>query len=198
MKRSLPLPRSFILFPSVLLKPIHTRRSDRSRTDEAQYFRRINVVCVMPPPTSPMLLPDTPDSTPEPSISSSTSRKSSRTREDGEESDSQHPPAVMSSFWRARPAIHIATKQRSVSVTPPPTPPMLLPDTPDSTPGPSPSTSCTSSKRSHTPEDGEECDSQHHGVPIGSSPAQRRRRRAAVKKGWKGWVEGSPPPPSRN
>ena len=105
-------------------------------------------------------------------------------------------PAVMSSFWRARPAIHIATMQRSVSVTPPPTSPMLLPDTPDSTPGPSisSSTSRTSSKRPHTPEDGEEFDSQHHGVSIVSSPAQPRKRRVAVKKGWKGWVEGSPPP----
>jgi hypothetical protein len=27
-----------------------------------------------------------------------------------------------------------------------------------------------------------------------SSPSQQRRKRVAVKKGWKGWVEGSPPP----
>jgi hypothetical protein len=98
-----------------------------------------------------------------------------------------------SSFWRARPAIHIATMQRSVSVTPPPTWPMLLPSTPDSTPGPSisSSTSRTSSKRPHTPDDGEGFDSQHHTV---SAPPQHRKRRVAVKKGWKGWVEGSPPP----
>ena len=103
-------------------------------------------------------------------------------------------PATTSSFWRARPAIHIATMQRSVSVTPPPTSPVLLPSTPDSTPGPSisSSTSRTSSKRPHTPDDGEDFGSQHHSVV--SAPPQPRKRRAAVKKGWKGWVEGSPPP----
>lgn len=104
--------------------------------------------------------------------------------------------ASTSSFWRARPAIHIATMQRSVSVTPPPTSPMQLPSTPDSTPGPSisSSTSRTSSKRPHTPDDGEEFDSQHHGLSIASASSQPRKRRVAVKKGWKGWVEGSPPP----
>jgi len=103
-----------------------------------------------------------------------------------------------SSFWRVRPAIHIATMQRSVSVTPPPTSPMLFPSTPDSTPGPSnsSSTSRTSSKRPHTPDDDEELDSQHPNVSIVSPPPppQPRKKRVAVKKGWKGWVEGSPPP----
>jgi len=120
------------------------------------------------------------------------------TAESSHASTSLLPPvpaaASTSSFWRARPAIHIATMQRSVSVTPPPTSPMLLPSTPDSTPGPSisSSTSRTSSKRPHTPDDGEEFDSHH---PAGSmvSP-QARKKRVAVKKGWKGWVEGSPPP----
>ncbi|KAF8069005.1 hypothetical protein FPV67DRAFT_1101116 [Lyophyllum atratum] len=106
------------------------------------------------------------------------------------------PPAqssgAASSFWRAkaRPTIHIPTIQRSVSVTPPPsTPPMLLPSTPASTPGPSNSSSTSrfSSKRPHTPDDYDDFDE-----PC-SSTAPRRKRQAA-KKGWKGWVEGSPPP----
>ncbi|KAF8888632.1 hypothetical protein BD779DRAFT_1623653 [Infundibulicybe gibba] len=102
-----------------------------------------------------------------------------------------------SSFWRARrPAINIATMQRSVSVTPPPcTSPILLPSTPGSTPGPSnsSSTSRTSSKRPRTPDDDEDIDMQSRDMD--SSPQQQpRRKRVAVKKGWKGWVEGSPPP----
>jgi len=101
-----------------------------------------------------------------------------------------------SSFWRARPTIKIATMQRSVSVTPPPmTSPLLMPSTPVSTPGPSnsSSTSRTSSKRLHTPDDYEDFDLRHHSMSA-SSPSQQRRKRVAVKKGWKGWVEGSPPP----
>jgi len=89
-----------------------------------------------------------------------------------------------SSFWRARPAIHIASMQRSVSVTPPP-----LPSSPVSTPGPSisSSTSYSSSKRPLTPDDEDD---------ISTPPPPRRepKKRVAVKKGWKGWVEGSPPP----
>ncbi|KAF5379065.1 hypothetical protein D9615_005947 [Tricholomella constricta] len=101
-----------------------------------------------------------------------------------------------SSFWKvkARPTIHIPTMQRSVSVTPPPiTSPMLLPSTPASTPGPSnsSSTSRTSSKRPRTPDDYEDF---HDHRTSTASPAQPRRKRPAVKKGWKGWVEGSPPP----
>ncbi|RDB27943.1 hypothetical protein Hypma_002298 [Hypsizygus marmoreus] len=106
-----------------------------------------------------------------------------------------HTKGSTSSFWRARPAIHIATMQRSVSVTPPPTSPLLLLSTPASTPGPSnsSSTSRTSSKRPRTPDDYEDLDN-HRSTSI-SSPAQRqRKKRQAVKKGWKGWVEGSPPP----
>ncbi|KAF8265839.1 hypothetical protein EI94DRAFT_1734517 [Lactarius quietus] len=56
-----------------------------------------------------------------------------------------------SSAWGSRPVLHLATTQRSVSVTPPP-----MPSSPPTTPGPS----------SHL----------------------------APRKGWKGWVEGSPPP----
>ncbi|KAF9467936.1 hypothetical protein BDZ94DRAFT_1248095 [Collybia nuda] len=105
-------------------------------------------------------------------------------------------PNTTSSFWKARPAIQIATGQRSVSITPPPvTSPMLLPSTPASTPGPSnsSSTSRTSSKRPHTPDDYDDLDLGQHSMPP-TSPPQPRRKRVAVKKGWKGWVEGSPPP----
>ncbi|KZP26941.1 hypothetical protein FIBSPDRAFT_1040435 [Athelia psychrophila] len=101
------------------------------------------------------------------------------------------PPAqtlpVASSFWRARPAIHIASMQRSISVTPPP-----MPSSPVSTPGPSmsSSTSRTSSKRPFTPDD----DDELHTVSAPARPREPPRKRAATKKGWKGWVEGSPPP----
>lgn len=101
------------------------------------------------------------------------------------------PKAGPSSFWAARPAIHIATMQRSVSVTPPPgSSPMHFLSTPSSTPGPSnsSSTSRTSSKRPRTPDDDEDFD-----VKPGFD-SQPRRKRSAAKKGWKGWVEGSPPP----
>jgi len=94
-------------------------------------------------------------------------------------------------FWRARPTIHIhdAQRTRSVSVSEPPSP--HLASTPGSTPGPShsSSTSRTSSKRPHTPEDDELLVTE----PITMS-APPRKKRAAAKKGWKGWVEGSPPP----
>ncbi|KAJ7512697.1 hypothetical protein B0H11DRAFT_1946952 [Mycena galericulata] len=103
------------------------------------------------------------------------------------------PSAATTSFWRARPSIHIATMQRSVSVTPPPfTSPLLLPSTPASTPGPSnsSSTSRTSSKRPRTPDDYEDLVRTAHAP----SPHVPRKPRAAAKKGWKGWVEGSPPP----
>ncbi|KAF7983461.1 hypothetical protein HWV62_12942 [Athelia sp. TMB] len=101
------------------------------------------------------------------------------------------PPApsmpVASSFWRARPAIHIASMQRSISVTPPP-----MPSSPISTPGPSisSSTSRTSSKRPFTPDDEEELQS----ASAPPRPRQPPKKRVATKKGWKGWVEGSPPP----
>ncbi|KAJ8592956.1 hypothetical protein M405DRAFT_811766 [Rhizopogon salebrosus TDB-379] len=104
-----------------------------------------------------------------------------------------------SSFWRARgttyrPTIHIATMQRSVSVTPPP-----MASSPQSTPGPSTSsaTSRTSSKRPRTPTD-DHLDTSPEIVDLSrhapAPPPLPRRKRIAVKKGWKGWVEGSPPP----
>ena len=101
-----------------------------------------------------------------------------------------------SSFWRARPTIHIPAIQRSVSVTPsPPSSPRLPNFTPGSTPGPSisSSTSRTSSKRPRTPEDDEVIGSQSgsQSAPLAPPP---RKKRVAAKKGWKGWVEGSPPP----
>lgn len=105
-------------------------------------------------------------------------------------------PRAYSPSWRARPAIHIATLQRSVSVTPPPcTSPIHLHSSPVSTPGPSlsSSTSRTSSKRPRTPDDDEELDS-HELTGSSPAPTQPRKKRVPVKKGWKGWVEGSPPP----
>ncbi|KAF7360363.1 Mitochondrial GTPase 1 [Mycena venus] len=79
------------------------------------------------------------------------------------------PSAATRAFWHTRPSIHIATMQRSVSVTPPPfTSPLLLPSTPASTPGPSnsSSTSRTSSKRPRTPDDYEDL--------LRSDPEQRK------------------------
>lgn len=103
----------------------------------------------------------------------------------------QSSTVTASSFWRARPAIHIATMQRSVSVTPPPisSPPPLA-STSTSTPAPSTSlgTSRTSSKRPHTPDEEEKY------IPMSASDSRPRKKRVAVRKGWKGWVEGSPPP----
>ena len=100
-----------------------------------------------------------------------------------------------SSFWRARPTIHIPAIQRSVSVTPSPTSSPHPYFTPGSTPGPSISSSIsrTSSKRPRTPEDDEVIGSQscNQSAPLSAPP---RKKRVAVKKGWKGWVEGSPPP----
>ncbi|EGN92859.1 hypothetical protein SERLA73DRAFT_190433 [Serpula lacrymans var. lacrymans S7.3] len=112
-------------------------------------------------------------------------------------SKSTTPAIQTSSFWLARganhrPTIHIATMQRSVSVTPPP---MAM--SPQSTPGPSDSssTSRTSSKRPRTPDDDEDFDDHPHDGSTQPLPQPRqRKKRIAVKKGWKGWVEGSPPP----
>ena len=104
--------------------------------------------------------------------------------------------ASTSSFWRARPTIHIPAIQPSVSVTPSPTSsPHPLDFTPGSTPGPSisSSTSRTSSKRPRTPQDDEFIGSQSRTQPA-PLPAPPRKKRVAARKGWKGWVEGSPPP----
>ncbi|KAF8138084.1 hypothetical protein K438DRAFT_2030796 [Mycena galopus ATCC 62051] len=62
-------------------------------------------------------------------------------------------------------------------------------------PGPSnsSSTSRTSSKRPRTPDDYEDFLRSTHEEHQHRSPVPRKPR-AAAKKGWKGWVEGSPPP----
>ncbi|KAJ2914132.1 hypothetical protein MD484_g6297, partial [Candolleomyces efflorescens] len=107
-----------------------------------------------------------------------------------------------SSFWKskgtvehkARPEIMIASTQRSVSVTPPPM--ISLQPTPECTPGPSISsaTSHESLKRLYTPEDDEDIDARHVGSLSAPSLPRERKKRVAARKGWKGWVEGSPPP----
>lgn len=96
-----------------------------------------------------------------------------------------------SSFWRSRgPAVH---PTRSISPTPPPdhnSPP---------TPGPSitSTVSRTSSKRPLTPDDLDLYSAllnlKEEDVQI-VEPPKARRKRIAARKGWKGWVEGSPPP----
>ncbi len=96
-----------------------------------------------------------------------------------------------SSTWGSRPVLRLATTQRSVSVTPPP-----MPSSPPTTPGPSisSSTSRTSSKRPHTPGDDSDLD-ESHDIDSEVPPLPRsRKKRPAARKGWKGWVEGSPGP----
>ncbi|KAK7463046.1 hypothetical protein VKT23_007632 [Stygiomarasmius scandens] len=92
--------------------------------------------------------------------------------------------------YNSRPSIQINTFQRSLSVTPPPITALELPSSPDSTPGPSnsSSTSRTSSKRPRTPDDDEPID------PLIPVQPKLKKKRVAHRKGWKGWVEGSPPP----
>jgi hypothetical protein len=102
--------------------------------------------------------------------------------------------ASTSSTWGSRPVLRLATTQRSVSVTPPP-----MPSSPPTTPGPtmsiSSSTSRTSSKRPHTPGDDSDFD-ESHAIDSEVAPLlhRHRKKRATTRKGWKGWVEGSPPP----
>ncbi|KAJ4473113.1 hypothetical protein J3R30DRAFT_3708217 [Lentinula aciculospora] len=100
----------------------------------------------------------------------------------------QPPPSAPTHTWASRPTIHLATCSRPESVAPPSPPP--LPSSPYSTPGPSSSssTSRTSSKRPRTPNDDEEILHMHLSEP------RVRKKRPAARKGWKGWVEGSPPP----
>ncbi|KAI0052091.1 hypothetical protein FA95DRAFT_52201 [Auriscalpium vulgare] len=95
-----------------------------------------------------------------------------------------------STSWGSRPVLHLATTLRSSSVTPPP-----MPSSPPTTPGPSisSSTSRTSSKRPHTPMDHDDYD-EGSDRASGTPPSRPRKKRLASRKGWKGWVEGSPPP----
>lgn len=109
----------------------------------------------------------------------------------GHSTPSRSTPTVnnsTSSFWRTRGPVVQA--ERSVSPSPPPdfyNPP---------TPGPSvtSSTSRTSSKRPHTPEDGYSIYDAIMVSPPPQSIPKQRKKRVAARKGWKGWVEGSPPP----
>lgn len=94
-------------------------------------------------------------------------------------------------LYASRPTIQFATcfRERSESVAPQSPPPM--PSSPYSTPGPSnsSSTSRTSSKRPRTPDDDEDF------LDVLRLPEPRiRKKRPPTRKGWKGWVEGSPPP----
>jgi hypothetical protein len=96
-------------------------------------------------------------------------------------------PALDPQIYGARPIVHLPSRQRSLSVTPPP-----MPSSPPTTPGPSISsnTSFVSSKRPHTPDDD---------VPLFSmlsptlppSVPRPRKKRPQTRKGWKGWVEVS-------
>ena len=91
-------------------------------------------------------------------------------------------PSASSGNQAGRPIIHIPAMWQSFSFAPIP-PPSLhfdIPAPPSSTPGPS----ASSSNRPNTPYDEEV-------VAMGPTP---RKKRPAVKKGWKGWVEGSPEP----
>ena len=98
-----------------------------------------------------------------------------------------------SSFWQARPQIVIPSLQRSASFSPPPMPQ----SSPPTTPGPSISsrTSATSSKRPYTPDDFDELTDRQQSVESQTPTVKKeRKKRVAARKGWKGWVEGSPPP----
>lgn len=93
-----------------------------------------------------------------------------------------------SSFWRTRGPAVAAT--RSVSPSPPPelsSPP---------TPGPSISSTMSygSSRHPHTPDDGISLTAQPIRSPTPVPEPRVRKKRVATRKGWKGWVEGSPPP----
>ncbi|EIN08452.1 hypothetical protein PUNSTDRAFT_52850 [Punctularia strigosozonata HHB-11173 SS5] len=113
----------------------------------------------------------------------------------GKQPQHPHQPTAApstSAFWRARPAIHIATNQRTMSVTPPP-----MPHSPGSTPEPDDTdtiTSRTSSKRPRTPDDDESIGRAASPPPPEPKPPKQKKKRVAARKGWKGWVEGSPPP----
>lgn len=115
----------------------------------------------------------------------------------GPSSLTQQSTASSSSKHITRPTIHIPAMQRSFSITPsPPSSPQFINScSRESTPGPSvsSSTSRTSSKRPHTPDDDEALTLR----PPTQPHLRPRKKRVAVKKGWKGWVEGSPPPSAK-
>ncbi|KAF5356886.1 hypothetical protein D9756_006735 [Leucocoprinus leucothites] len=109
-------------------------------------------------------------------------------------------PVKKNGFWVAkskseRPNIQLMPMERSVSVTPPPGySPVHIPSN-SPTPGPSLSTSTsrTSSKRPRTPDDDEDIEETTSQSATPQKP-KLRKKRFAHKKGWKGWVEGSPVP----
>jgi len=91
-------------------------------------------------------------------------------------------------FWRTRgPAV---SPPRSISPSPP------LDSAFPLTPGPSDSSydSRTSSKRPHTPDDDYLLYDRSMDSPPNGESQRARKKRVAARKGWKGWVEGSPPP----
>ncbi|KAI0312166.1 hypothetical protein OF83DRAFT_1166077 [Amylostereum chailletii] len=94
-----------------------------------------------------------------------------------------------------RPTIRLPGPGREGSYSPP-LDDSSMPSTPD--PSVSSSTSHASSKRPHTP--GEDFDMysmrdvDSSTPPPASAPPRPRKKRVATRKGWKGWVEGSPPP----
>jgi hypothetical protein len=107
--------------------------------------------------------------------------------------DKNNQPAFSrtSSFWRTRPTIQLSTFRCPMSITPPLSP-RSTPQTSISS-----STSQTSSKRPRTPDD--EGLDDHGQLDSNASPQPQqssvpRKKREPVKRGWKGWVEASPPP----
>ena len=53
----------------------------------------------------------------------------------------------------------------------------------------------TSSKRPYTPDDFDELTDRQQSVESQTPTVKKeRKKRVAARKGWKGWVEGSPPP----
>lgn len=117
----------------------------------------------------------------------------------GPSSQPRQPAAAGSSKCTSRPTIHIPAMQRPFSITPsPPSSPNFLSFWPNQERSPEPSvssgTSRTSSKRPRTPADDEVMEM---GSAQPSSEPRARKKRIAVKKGWKGWVEGSPEPSTK-
>ncbi|KAI0035830.1 hypothetical protein K488DRAFT_82720 [Vararia minispora EC-137] len=106
------------------------------------------------------------------------------------------PPAFDPSIYGTRPHVHLPQDHRSRSFSPP----NMGPPSRPSTPGPSisSSTTRTSSKRPHTPDDGflipafRDASSSTPEPTISEQPMKRpprKKRNTALRKGWKGWVE---------
>lgn len=92
-----------------------------------------------------------------------------------------------SSFWRTRgPAVE---PTRSISPSPPPE--LYSPPTPGRSV--TSTVSRLSSKRPYTPDDEPSLPADKAQTPPVEKPIKVRKKRQAARKGWKGWVEGSPP-----